>query len=186
MDYQRFYKRLFRPIEQGIGPLDKAGIMAIVGFDFGGPISLCTVGREGRRRFVTYVTCELAVRKEQIPASFGRYEVMITCDDEQWAHMILTKIGQMSLENAFGHGHTVDISRVVPRTCALKGLIIEEFARVKIRGKGCGILRVHGITRPELQFAMRFKPEKLLEQLKRARVFPRTSPKRKDSIETAA
>jgi hypothetical protein len=120
------------------------------------------------------------------PSILGRYEVMITCDDRGWAHMILTKLGQMSLENVFEHGHTVDISRVVPRTCPLKGVIIEEFARVKIRGKGYGILRVHGVTRSELKFAMRFGSDKLLERLKRARIYPRTSPKREDSIDTAA
>src|SRR5258707_9911056 len=180
MDYQQFYKRLFRPIEQGIGPLDKAGIMAIIGFDCGGPISLSTVGRERKRRFVTYVTCELAVRKEQHSASFGRYEAMITCDDERWAHLILTKIGQMSLRSAFDHGHTVDISKMVSRKCPLKGLVTEEFARVRIGGQRYGILRVHGVTRSELKVAMESGSDKVLERLKNAGIYPRTSPKRKE------
>lgn len=94
MDYNRFYKQLFQPIEERIGPIDEATIMAIIGFDCGGPVSLCTVGR-GREPFVTYVTCELAVREEQKPAGSGRYEVMMTCDDEDWARKILTKIGQI-------------------------------------------------------------------------------------------
>ena len=61
MDYQRFYKQLFQPIEERIGHVDEASIMAIIGFDCGGPVTLCTVGR-GREQFVTYVTCELSVR----------------------------------------------------------------------------------------------------------------------------
>jgi hypothetical protein len=94
MDYQRFYKQLFQPIEERLGHVDEANIMAIMGFDCGGPVTLCTVGY-GREQFVTYVTCELSVRDEQQPAEFGRYEVMMTCDDEAWARKILTKIGQM-------------------------------------------------------------------------------------------
>ena len=186
MDYNRFYKHLFTPIEERIGPLDKAGIMAIIGFDFGGPVSLSTVGRERRKKFVTFVTCELACRKEQKPASFGRYELMVTCDDPDWAHTILTKMGQMSLESAFDHGHTVDISQIVPRNCPLKGLITEEFARVRVGRKSFGILQLHGVTRTELEFARRSGADKLIEALKHADIHPRTSPKRKDSVVVAA
>ena len=186
MDYERFYRQLFKPIEERIGPLDKSGIMAIIGFDCGGPISLSTIGREKRKKFVAYVTCELACRKEQQPASFGRFEFMMTCDDRDWAHDILTKLGQMSLESAFDHGHTVDISRIVPRSCPLKGLITEEYARVRIGRKSFGIMQVHGITRAELDFARRFGADKLLDALRHARIYPRTSPKRKESVEEPA
>src|SRR5687767_9061199 len=112
MDYDRFYLELFKPIEERIGKIDAETITAIVGFDFGGPVSLCTVGY-GREQFVTYVTCELAVREEQLPAEFGRYELMISCDNEKWARKILTKIGEMSMESVFEHGHTVDIGQIV-------------------------------------------------------------------------
>jgi hypothetical protein len=118
-NYQRFYKQLFQPIEERIGRVDEASIMAIIGFDCGGPVTLCTVGR-GRDQFVSYVTCELSVRDEQKPAEFGRYEIMMTCDDERWAHKILTKLGQMSLESVFAHGHTVDIRPVVGPDCPVQ------------------------------------------------------------------
>ena len=68
MDYKRFYKQLFRPIEDRIGLVDEASVTAIIGFDCGGPVTLCTVGR-GREQFVTYVTCELSVRDKQTPAA---------------------------------------------------------------------------------------------------------------------
>jgi hypothetical protein len=185
MDYQRFYKQLFQPIEERIGHVDEASIMAIIGFDAGGPVTLCTVGR-GHERFVTYVTCELSVRDEQQPAEFGRYEVMMTCDDEAWARNILTKIGQMSFESVFEHGDTLDIGPVVGPACPLQGLVVEEFARVTVDGRGYGILRFHGVTRPELEFAMASGTGELLERLQRAGVFPRTSVDRKASVETAA
>jgi hypothetical protein len=185
MDYQKFYKQLFQPIEERIGPVDEATLMAIIGFDCGGPVNLCTVGY-GREPFVTYVTCELAILETQKPAKFGRYEAMMTCDDEMWAREILTKIGQMSLENAFGHGHTIDIGQIVGADFPLQGLIVEEFAQVTIDGSAYGLLRFHGVTRPELAFAMEFGTDELLEQLDRSGIFPRTSIHRRQSIETAA
>jgi len=185
MDYQRFYKQLFEPIETRIGPVDEATIMAIIGFDCGGPVSLCTIGR-GHDPFVTYVTCELAAYKEQQPAEFGHDEAMMTCDDERWAHEILTRIGKMSMETAFGHGHTVDIGPVVGAECPLQGLVTEEFARVMIDGKGYGIFRFLGVTRTELEFAMKFGTNELLEQLKGAGIYPHTSIHRRDSIQLAS
>ena len=185
MNYNRFYKQLFQPIEERIGRVDEASIMAIVGFDCGGPVTVCTVGR-GREQFVTYVTCELSVRDEQRPAEFGRYEVMTTCDDERWAHKILTMLGQMSLERVFGHGHTIDISPVVDAGCPVQGLVVEEFARVTVDCQPYGILYFHGVTRSELEFAMASGADALLERLKLAGIYPRTSIHRKDSVKTAA
>ena len=127
--------------------------MAVIGFDCGGPVSLCTVDY-GREQFVTYVTCEFAVREEQQQAKFGNYEMMLTCDDEAWCGRILMKIGHMSLECVFEHGHTVDIGHIVGPDCPLQGLVVEEFARVTVDGRGYGLLRFHGVTRSELEFAM--------------------------------
>jgi|SRR5581483_2780094 len=185
MDYKRFYKQLFQPIEERVGHVDEASITAIVGFDCGGPVTLCTVVR-GQEQFVTYVTCELSVRKEQPPAECGRYEIMMTCDDERWAHNMLTKVGQMSLESAFGNGHTIDISALVGADCPVQGLVVEEFARVIVDGQPFGILFLHGLTRSELQFAMEAGADKVLGLLRRAGIYPRTSVRRKESVEIAA
>jgi hypothetical protein len=184
MDYQRFDKQLFQPVEERIGHVDEASIMAIIGFDCGGPVTICTVGR-GRERFVTYVTCELSVRDKQLPAEFGRYEVMMTCDDERWAHNILTKLAHMSLECVFRQGHTIDISPVVGADCSVQGLVVEEFARVTIEGQPYGILYFHGVTRSELEFAMKVGADTLLERLKQAGIYPRTSIHRRESVEIA-
>jgi hypothetical protein len=175
---------MFQSIEERIGALDEASIMAIIGFDCGGPVTLCTVGR-GREKFVTYVTCELSVREQQPPAEFGRYEMMVTCDDEKWAHKILTQLGRMSLAGAFGHGDTIDISPVVGTACPIQGLLAEEFARVTIDDKPYGILYFHGVTRRELEFAMNAGADELFARLKRAGVYPSTSIYRESSVELA-
>lgn len=181
MGYQQFYKQLFQPIEERIGPVDEASIAAIIGFDCGGPVTVCTVGR-GREEFVTYITCELSVREKQQPAECGRYEVMMTCDDQKWAHGILTHLGRMSMANAFGEGHTIDISSVVDAACPIQGLIAEEFTSIVIDRENYGILYFHGVTRPELEFALKAGADTLIARLKQAGIYPRTSISRKDSV----
>jgi hypothetical protein len=183
MDYNRFYKGLFVPIEERVGPIDEMIIGAIIGFDCGGPIRLSTVG-SGRQPFVMYVTCELAFRDEQRPSAAGRYEAMMMCDDEDWARNILTKVGQMSFDSAFGHGHTVDIGPVVAPDCRLQGLIVEEFACVSIDEASYALFQFHGVTRPELEFATEFDVDTLLNKLKDADIYPRTSIHRQDSVAT--
>jgi hypothetical protein len=181
MDYKRFYKQLFQPVEDRIGPMDENSIISIIGFDLGGPVNVSTVGR-GREEYVTYITCELADREEQNPAECGRYEIMITCDEEEWAHRMLTRIAEMSLDCTFGHGHTIDVEQWVEPDCPVQGLVVEEFTRVTIDGQSYGILLFHGVTRPELEFAMERGSSKLLEMLKRAGVYPHTSTRRMESV----
>jgi polyisoprenoid-binding protein YceI len=91
----------------------------------------------------------------------------------------------MSLDSAFDHGHTIDVGQIVEGDCPVQGLVVEEFARVKIDGRGYGILRLHGVTRSELEFAMEAGSDKLMDKLKRAGVYPRTSIRRRESVELA-
>jgi hypothetical protein len=181
MDYSKFYRQLYKPVEERIGPVDPAGIAAIVGFDVGGPVGLCTVGR-GRDQFVTYVTNELAVREDQQFGTTGPFELMITCDNQAWALKILTVIGQMSLDDVIKPGDTIDIRQVAGRGCWLQGLVIEEFARVSIDGRFYGLLRLHGLTGAELQFAREFGSERVLGYLRKAGVFPRTTVRLRESV----
>jgi hypothetical protein len=83
MDYRTFYSKLFRPLAKAVGPIDRDTIVALIGFDFGGPLNFCTIGAKKKNPVVTYVSCELAVRKEQVPSSRGRFELMCHCDDEK-------------------------------------------------------------------------------------------------------
>lgn len=147
MNYRTFYSKLFRPLSQAIGPIDRDTIVAIIGFDFGGPLNFCTIGAKKKSSVVTYVSCELAVRQEQVPSSHGRFELMCHCDDEKWARQVLSKIGEMSLEAQFDHLHTVDMSPVVGRKAKLRGVVLERFVTAKIKSKEFSILRVHGVSK---------------------------------------
>jgi hypothetical protein len=173
-EYRKFYAQLFAPIEVQLGAIDANSLVAIIGFDCGGPLNFCTVGK-GREKFVTYVSCELAVRDDQKFGETGPFEVMMTCDSEEWVRKVLTDIGRMSLDGVFAQGHTVDISPMVEPSSPIKGLVTEEFARVRIDGRSYGILRFHGVTQPELEFAMKYGTDELLTRLRQAEVYPRTS-----------
>ena len=98
---------------------------------------------------------------------------------------MLTRLGQMSMESAFGHGHTIDVSTVVESDCPIRGLIVEEFDRVEIDGTGYGILHIQGVTHAELKFAMQNGVDVLLNKLQRAGVYPHTSIHRVSSVDLA-
>jgi hypothetical protein len=183
MDQNIFYEQLFRPVVERLGPLVGAPLMADLAFEEGGPVALCRIS-EAHGAFVTYVSCELAACEDQQPAEFGRYEVMMTCDDGRWAWKLLTNLGRMSLESELGHGHTIDVGPMVGPKCAVQGLVAEEFARVTVAGEGYGFLYFHGVTRAELEFANEIGADELLERLRQAGVHPRTSLHRRQSIES--
>ena len=178
MDYDAFYDQLFHPLEARIGQIDPESIVAVVGFDAGGPLNFCTIGKTPNADFVTYVSCELAVRNDQRPADFGRYELLTSCNDEQWVRSNITALGRASLENTFDHGHSIDIGPWVEPDDAIQGLIFECASTCLINGKRFGVLRVIGVTRTELEFAVSNGVSQLIAALKRAGIYPHTDIRR--------
>ena len=165
MDHQQFYRQLFAPLEAELGPVDPMTIAPIVGFDAGGPLSFCTFRPGSDSRCITYVSCELAIRAEQQPSEFGRYELLATSDDEHWVHSIVSDIGRMTLEGVFGDGHTLDIGPWVEDGDRIQGVVFERAASVQIEGRSFGILRIVGVTRNELEFARSFGVSVLTSKL---------------------
>ncbi len=162
--YEDFYEALFAPVAAAYGALDPGHMGAIAGFEFGGPVALCTIGRNAAAAQVTYVTCELAVRDDQVPSKSGRYEILITCDDQRWARAVLTKIGRMTLESEFGHLDTLDISPCVGEGATIQGILIEVFSETRFEDTNYGTLRLHGLTREELESALASGPEAMLRK----------------------
>jgi len=173
VDYHRFYHQLFAPLGDILGPIDSHTIMAIIGFDAGGPLSFCTIGA-GRGPLVTYISCELAVRAEQRPSSFGRYELLATCDDEQWIRSVLTDLGRMSLDVVFDDEHTVDIGPSVGPAAAIQGVMLEKLYATQIEGTSYGVIRTIGVTRAELNYARDHDVRSLTRLLKEHGVHPIT------------
>jgi hypothetical protein len=174
MDTRAFYKRLFAPLEETLGSIDPDTLVAIIGFDAGGPLNFCTFGINGGVSPVIYVSCELAVRREQVPSEFGRYELLASCSDEQWIRSVVSDIGRMSLESRFGDGHTMDIGPIVDGIAPIQGVIFEKVCSTRIRFVSYGVLRVVGVTRPEMEYAQEHGVPALVTRLKAADVYPDT------------
>jgi hypothetical protein len=175
VDYQRFYADLFAPLEAEIGPIDPDTIFAIMGFDGGGPLNFSTIGAGSGEPYVTYISCELAVRAEQVPSDTGRYELLCSCDDEEWVRSILTKLGQLSLEVKFGHWHTIDIGPVVAADAPIQGVLFETQCTSMVDGEIYAVFRVIGITRNEMEYKQASGSAQLVEALKAAGVYPHTA-----------
>lgn len=176
MDYQSFYLRLFAPLEARLGPLDPGTLMAIIGFDEGGPLNLCTIGRG--EEIVAYVSCELAVRDDQMPNASGHYELLMSGNDEDWIRQVLTDIGEMGLRTAFNHGDTLDIGAWVDDDDgsgnSLQGVLFRQEYALDIDGRAAGVLRAIGITRAEMTLAREQGPEALVARLQDAAVYQHT------------
>ncbi|MCK6474394.1 MAG: suppressor of fused domain protein [Planctomycetes bacterium] len=177
--YDAFYDKIRGAAAAECGKLKETTTFHIIGFDMGGPINYFSTQCEDEAGCLTHVTSELAVRAAQNASAFGRFELLMTCDDEKWCSRQLTGIAAMSLESTFGHGHTVDIGAFVKRKDPLQGLLLEKFATFQFEGESYGILRCIGITRPEMEFAIENGKDRLFRALKKAGVYPRTLVKRR-------
>ncbi len=182
MDYNAFYSKLFAPLESTLGPIDANTIVAIIGFDAGGPLNFCTIGYGGTHPIKTYVSCEMAIRDEQRPSRAGRYELLVSCDDEYWVRSVITDIARMSCEVSFGDGHTLDIGPWVGEDARLQGVVFKKLSESSIDGTSYCILRVVGVTRAELEFAREKGVAQLIARLKDCGVYPNTLIDRKSAI----
>ena len=161
-----------------LGPVDREMIVAVIG---AWAARLRTIGRESRDP-VGLLSCELAVRKEQKPCSLGRYELLTSCDDEQWVRSVVSDIGRMTFETKFGDGHTMDIGSWVGPGAALQGVVFETVCVCRIRLRSYGVLRVIGISRPEMEYAHDLGAPALLERLRTAGVYPNTMINRRSVV----
>jgi hypothetical protein len=179
-------KEFFRVIDERLGSFDRPFQFRVFPFDAGGALNLLTVGAGRSEPFVTYVTWDLFGQAQQKRGSFGRYELLATCDDEQWCSDVLTKIGRLSLQELFEPGDTLDIGQWVDAGAPIQGVLFEEAFRAELLGEHCGLLRCIGVTRPELVFAMKRGTPALTERLERAHIYPHTMVHRTESIELEA
>lgn len=181
-DYPGFYERLFALLQAQSGPLDTDTLTAVIGFDAGGPLSLCTIGRDSGADVVTYVSCELAVRDDQVPNASGRYELLMSGNNEDWVRQVLTDTAEMGLGTAFNDGDTLDIGAWVDDDegagQSLQALLFRQEYALDIDGAAVGLLRAIGITRAELGLARAQGRAALVERLQAAGVYPHTLPGR--------
>ena len=87
----------------------------------------------------------------------------------------------MSFDTTFGHGHTLDIGPWVGRDAPIQGVVFETVCSCRIDRQPYGILRVVGVSRPELEYAQEHGTPALLARLKAAGAYPDTRVNR-DSV----
>jgi len=185
MDYQRFYRQLYAPLECELGPVNKNTIVAIIGFDAGGPLNFCTFGGESNAGPITYVSCELAVRDDQRPNASGRYELMASSDSEEWVRSVLSDTARMTLDVAFEDNNTMDIGCWVNEggfEPILQGLIFKQECAVRIDAQPFGVIRCIGITRKEMEYAQAHGTNQLIAMLRQAGIYPHTLVNRKSVV----
>jgi hypothetical protein len=185
MNLTKLSKTFFDIIEKRIGPFDRPFQFRPFPFDSGGALNFLTVGA-GREKFVTYVSWDLFGHEEQKRGKIGRFELLTSCDTEQWCVDVITNVGRQTLVELFEPGDTMDISAWGTRF-GLDGIIFEEVfctkIRIGLRHENCGLLRCIGITKSELEFAREHGSQALIECLKRNGIYPTTIPHR-PSIKT--
>jgi hypothetical protein len=74
-----------------------------------------------------------------------------TIIDEKWVRLVVSDIGRMTLETAFGNDHTMDIGEWVGAGAPLQGVVFDEASRCRIGGVPFGVMRVVGVTHPEME-----------------------------------
>jgi hypothetical protein len=89
------------------------------------------------------------------------------------------------LEELFEPGDTLDIGQWVSADAPIQGVVFEDAFCAELQGEHCGLLRCIGVTRPELEFAMKHGTPALIARLDRAHVYPHTMIHRRESIELA-
>lgn len=138
MSTSEHYEALFSDLQREIGPLGPLTTTGIVGFSAGGPVSI--LGVPGKN---VYVTCELSLYQEQIPNTAGeRYEFLTELPlEERDAQILLTELGNLSMEARLEHGHTVDVSPVceVP---GVKVVRLQQRASCTTEDGNFGVLEV--------------------------------------------
>ena len=141
-DYQAHFDELFRALEIENGKLDELTLGSIIGFDAGGPVSLSSIAN--RKLFVT---CELSLYPEQLASAEGfNYELLVRgWLSESLSRELLTALGGISMRAKLGHGHTIDVSGVMPAD-APDVVRLLEYSRTSIGARKFGVYEVVDAT----------------------------------------
>lgn len=141
-DYQTHFDALFRALEIEHGKLDELTLGSIIGFDAGGPVSLSSIAARN-----VFVTCELSLYPEQVASAEGfKYELLVHgWLGESLSRDLLTALGEISMGARLGHGHTVDVTGVMPS--GSPGVVrLLEYSRTSIDAQSFGVYEVVDAT----------------------------------------
>ena len=138
MEAAKHYQVLFGELERKHGRLDNETLTSIIGFSAGGPVSLSKLAKKK-----IYVTCELSLYPEQKQSTEGlKFELLsLGAFNEDTCRTLFTALGNLSMNEALGDGHTVDVSGVMPSGEPAQ-VRLELFSEVDIGDGKFGVYQV--------------------------------------------
>lgn len=120
----------------------------------------------------TYVTAELTGKPDR---SYADYELMICHRTQQdWGPNVISRLAPYTQEAYIAAGESMDIDQATPPESKIKAFLFDTYGTFALFGQENELRLCIGITTPELQFKMKHGPDKLIERLKRAGVYPFT------------
>lgn len=136
-NYENHYRLLFHQLSKEHGEINNVTIVGVVGFQYGGPVSMQMVGND-----VGFVTVELSLYEEQkISVEGVRFELFTrSVFPEGTAQRLLTAIGNLSMNATLGAGHTVDVSFL--QTPDVEQVKLSLFSQVTLSESNYGIYEV--------------------------------------------
>jgi len=134
----KHYQALFEELERRHGRLDEETRTSIIGFSAGGPVSLSKLAKKE-----IFVTCELSLYPEQKQSTEGlKFELLsLGAFSEAACRTLFTALGNLSMNDTLGDGHTVDVSGVMPSGEPAQ-VRLELFSAVDIGDRKFGVYQV--------------------------------------------
>ncbi|HJR58325.1 MAG TPA: suppressor of fused domain protein [Vicinamibacterales bacterium] len=119
-----------------------------------------------------YVTAELTGKPH---ACYADYELMMCHRSPQdWGPSIISRLAPYTQDAYIAAGESMDIDRATPPDSAIKALLFDTYGTFTLFGQANEVRLCIGITAAELQFKHTHGSDRLLELLKRHRVYPFT------------
>jgi hypothetical protein len=175
-DYDAYLNEALRPVRQR-WPETGEAISTPQPVFLGGWVTV-HVHRDDEAGFETYVTSDVVALTRQLPSPDGFFELLMTCDDQQFAQWAMTQVAQLGEEQQLKHGAVVEFTgKGVP----LPGVVLERFATFEFRGEGYALFLCHGCTQAELELAKKQGLEAFIDMRKRVHLYPRTAARRPPS-----
>jgi Suppressor of fused protein (SUFU) len=170
-EWQLWWDARKAALEGILGPADDQVFHALVPLYLGGDADVLRFHPAGMG--VTYVTSDLIGDDSQLQNDLGNYELMICLRaGDDWAPNLISRLARYTLEAKLTPWETMDIGPALPEGSALTALAFIPHARLKVRGRDCGLLLCLGMTSEEFQMYHERGPEFTLDRLKQHGVFP--------------
>jgi hypothetical protein len=180
-DWQEVWDRRADALSQVLGPGHDEVFHAHLPFALGGQADV--VAFFHHLKGVVYVTAELSGKPD---ACFADYELMICHrSPNDWGANVISRLAPYNQQAHIGAGETMDIDGAAPANSKIKAFLFDTYATFTLFEDEFDLRLCIGITKSELQFAMKKGSTPLLKLLKRHGVYPFTDLER-DSVPLAS